>query len=71
MKQYSKFVTKGSYLIVEDSNINGHPVWQDFGPGPFEAIQEFLNIDNKFIVDESREKFYISFNPRGYLKKIK
>ena len=70
MKIYSEFVTKGSYMIVEDSNINGHPIMPKWGPGPFEAIQKFLQENNFFEIDRSQEKFYLSFNPNGYLKKI-
>jgi cephalosporin hydroxylase len=71
LKIYSKFVTKGSYLIVEDTNINGHPVAPDFGPGPMEAVEEFLKENKSFIIDKTREKFYLTFNPKGYLKRIK
>ena len=71
LKIYNKFVTKGSYLIVEDTNINGHPVIPDFGPGPMEATEEFLRENKNFIVDKSKEKFYMTFNPKGYLQKIK
>jgi cephalosporin hydroxylase len=67
---YSKFVTKGSYIIVEDTNINGHPVEPAFGPGPMEAIKEFLKNNKNFAIDKSREKFYLTFNPNGYLKRI-
>jgi len=56
---------------VEDSNINGHPVLKVFGPGPMEAIDEFLVENANFVVDTSREKFYLTFNPKGYLKRIK
>ena len=69
MEIYSEFVTKGSYMIVEDSNVNGHPIMPNWGPGPFEAIQEFLRKSDSFEVDKDREKFYLSFNPNGYLKK--
>ena len=69
MKIYSQFVTKGSYMIVEDSNINGHPIMPNWGAGPFEAVQEFLRQNDSFRVDKDREKFYLSFNPGGYLKK--
>ncbi|AUB66780.1 cephalosporin hydroxylase [Bacillus cereus] len=70
LQLYHSFVTKGSYLIVEDTNINGHPVLPDFGPGPMEAVEEFLKNNNDYIIDETKHKFLISFNPNGYLKKI-
>ena len=71
LKIYSKFVTKESYLIVEDTNINNHPVLSNFGPGPMEALKEFLKENKNFIIDKEEEKFYLTFNPKGYLKKIK
>lgn len=71
LRIYSNFVTKGSYIIVEDTNINGHPVYPEFGPGPMEAVEEFLREKNKdFVVDKTKEKFYLTFNPKGYLKRI-
>lgn len=68
---YKSIVTTGSYIIVEDTSINGNPVSPDWGPGPMEAVEEFLAKNNNFIIDESKHKFFISFNPKGYLKKIK
>ncbi len=70
LRAYSEFVTAGSYLIVEDTNINGHPVLPDFGPGPMEATRAFLAANPDFIVDGSREKFLMTQNPSGYLKKV-
>ncbi|WXG47755.1 MAG: CmcI family methyltransferase [Candidatus Atabeyarchaeum deiterrae] len=71
LRIYSKFVTKGSYLIVEDTNMNGHPVAPDFGPGPMEAVEEFLKGNKNFIIDKAKEKFYLTFNPNGYLKRMR
>src|SRR5262249_41589898 len=42
LKMYSAFVHPGSWLVVEDTNLNGNPVYPDFGPGPKEALDEWL-----------------------------
>ncbi|MBX7049207.1 MAG: cephalosporin hydroxylase family protein [Chitinophagales bacterium] len=31
----------------------------------------FLKKDNRFEIERSKEKYYITFNPNGYLKRIK
>ena len=71
LKIYSKLVSRGSYLIIEDTNINGHPAYKEFGPGPMEAVEEFLKRNKNFISDRKMEKFYLTFNPKGYLLRIK
>jgi len=69
---YHDFVTKDSYIVVEDSNINGHPVHSGWGtgPGPYEAIEEFLKTHSEFVIDKSREKFILTFNPNGWLRRV-
>jgi cephalosporin hydroxylase len=64
---YHDIVTPGCYLIVEDTNVNGHPVLPDFGPGPMEAVDGFLAATSGFTIDRDRERFLVSLNPRGYL----
>lgn len=66
MNVYADFVTEGNYMIVEDTNINGHPVKPDYGPGPMEAVEEYMNENNKFEIDNNKEKFYMTFNPNGF-----
>ena len=62
---------RGDYLVVEDGCVNGHPLRPDFGPGPFEAIEEFCAAHPAaFERDTAREgKFGFTFAPRGYLIK--
>jgi cephalosporin hydroxylase len=69
MQLYGPLVSEGCYLIVEDTNVNGHPVLPEFGPGPMEAVEEFLQIHPEFEVDLSCERFGLTFNPRGYLRR--
>jgi cephalosporin hydroxylase len=70
MELYSDLVSPGCYLIVEDTNVNGHPVAKDHGPGPYEAVMDFLQERNDFEVDRDQHKFLMSFQPNGYLKKL-
>jgi cephalosporin hydroxylase len=69
LQLYGPMVTKGSYLILEDTNINGHPVYPTFGPGPMEALQEFLKTNSDFEIDLARERLLVTFNPSGFLRK--
>lgn len=64
-------VPPGGYLVVEDSNVNGHPVWPDYGDGPHEAVREFLAEHPEFETDPSREKFLMTFNPGGFLRRTR
>lgn len=68
---YSQFISIDNYLIVEDTNCSGYPVIGIEGEGPLEALQEFLKINKDFIPDRSLEKNFFTFNPMGFLKRIK
>ncbi len=70
LEKYAPLVSVGCYIIVEDSNVNGHPVYREHGEGPFEAATEFLTGSYDYIVDESRERFMFTCNPNGYLKRV-
>jgi cephalosporin hydroxylase len=69
LRLYRSIVTPGSYLIVEDTCVNGHPLLPDFGPGPMEAVDEFLREAAEYSSDMTREKLYLTFNPRGFLRR--
>jgi cephalosporin hydroxylase len=70
LRLYSPMVTPGQYLVVEDTDINGHPVLPLFGPGPMEAVTEFLPKHPEFKPDAYRERFGVSFFPHGWLKRV-
>lgn len=66
---YSKLIQSQGYLIIEDTNINGHPVLSDFGPGPMEAVEQFLKDNPGFYIEQQCHKFLTTFNPNGYLRR--
>ena len=68
---YKDLVTVGSYLLVEDTNVNGHPSMLRHGPGPWESVEKLLAKDDRFEVDTACQKFMLTFNPRGWLKRVK
>lgn len=70
---YAPLVTVGSYLIVEDGNVDANPVLPDFvcsytgvpSGGPQAAIQAFIAGTSAFTIDNSRHKLLVTFNPNG------
>jgi cephalosporin hydroxylase len=69
MRAYGPMVTHGSYMVVEDTNINGHPTHVGWGEGPMEAVEAFLKETDEFVIDRAREKFMMTFNPSGWLRR--
>jgi cephalosporin hydroxylase len=72
MVSYSEVVTSGSYIICEDTNLNGNPVFSPipYNPGPKEAVEMFLEKNaDQWEIDGNCEKFLMTCNPGGFLKK--
>ena len=70
MEMYAELVSPGCFMIVEDTNINGNPVYPEYGPGPKEAVLDFVNKHPEFMPDYSKHKFLMTCNPGGYLRRI-
>ncbi|MBI2327842.1 hypothetical protein HYU92_05995 [Candidatus Curtissbacteria bacterium] len=45
--------------------VGGHPIYASYGPGPYEAVMEFMKREQKFVVDKSCEKYLVTANPQG------
>ncbi len=69
LRIYSRFVPPNGHLIVEDTNINGHPAYAEFGPGPGEAVAAFLAENSEFYIDRNQERFFLTQNPNGFLRR--
>lgn len=67
---YQQFVQVGGYMVVEDTNVNGHPTYPTHGPGPMEGMEDFLAETTEFVSDPARERFLLTMNPKGYLRRI-
>jgi len=61
----------GDYVVVEDTIVNGHPVRPEHGPGPLEALDDYLaEAPGLLIHDATREaKFGASFALRGFYRR--
>jgi cephalosporin hydroxylase len=70
-KELELYAERSDYLIVEDTNLNGHPVRPRFGPGPHEAVEAFLHspAGAAWERDEFRERLILTANPGGYLRR--
>ena len=56
---------------MEHTVLNGYPVDASFGPGPFEAVRRILSLRGDFMVDTEREQHSVSFNPGGFLRRVR
>lgn len=72
LRAYADFVAVGSYFIVEDTVMDVFRAGDGLGTvdGPMGAVEKFVRDDKRFQIDSSREYFLITFNPRGYLKRV-
>jgi cephalosporin hydroxylase len=71
MKMYAPMVNHGSYLVVEDTHMDGVPTQPNFGPGPMAAVRKFLadGGSKDFEQDLTREAYVMTFQPGGWLKR--
>jgi len=73
LRSYSDLVSLHSYFIVEDGIIDLY-VPRDgigsFDEGPLVGVTEFLKENPQFEVDRKKERYLMTYNPMGYLRRV-
>ena len=69
LRTYKALIPLDGYFIIEDS-ICHHGLNEGPNPGPFEAVETFLTENKDFVSDRTREDFIMTWNPKGFLKRI-
>jgi len=73
LENYSPFVSLYSYFIIKDGIVDLFHYGDGLGfqeSGPLAAVEEFLSRNSNFIVDVSRERYVLTYNPKGFLKRV-
>lgn len=70
LRTYSTLCKDDDFIIVEDS-ICHHGLDVGPRPGPYEAIEAFLEENSHFESVRELESFLITWNPKGFLRKRK
>ena len=69
LNTYQSLLGKDDFFIVEDT-ICHHGLSVGPKPGPYEAVEAFISSNKSFAIDRCKESFLITWNPKGYLKRI-
>lgn len=74
LRAYAPVVSVGSYFIIEDGIIDlfrpGDGIGT-FDEGPLAAVEEFLAERTDFALDRERERYLLTYNPKGFLRRIR
>jgi cephalosporin hydroxylase len=63
-------VSVGSYLIVQDTGVHFTPPEQEY-PGGGRAVVRFLKTTDAFEIDYGRERWVLTHNGNGFLKRVR
>ena len=72
LELYSRLVGVGDLMLVQDGCIDELRLMRALRPGPLAAIEDFLQTDRSFAVDEERTSRYLfSHSPKGWLTRVR
>lgn len=77
LELFAPLVTPGNYLVVQDTHLGDTvPFWmknleKQWEPGPKAAVDEYIASHPEFEVDSSRERFLVTNNHGGFVKRVK
>lgn len=71
LRNYSPLISPGCYFVVEDGIADLIPPHKGgaAGPGPLSAVRSFVSENADFEIDQARERYLITYNPSGYLRR--
>lgn len=73
LRHYWNLVPVGGYFIVEDGITDvfnpGNGVGRNI-KGPMYAVEQFLQENAHFEIDKTKERYLLTQNPKGYLRRV-
>lgn len=70
LELYGPLVTPSSYIVVTDTHLDGTH-WVGRADGALAAVNEFVAGTDEFEIDRQVDRYFISANISGYLKRVK
>ena len=66
---YSGLVTVGSFYVVEDTIDNYCIKHENKTINPFGGVKKFMDQNKDFEIERMMEMYFLTFNPKGYLRR--
>jgi len=70
LNEYHGLVTPGQYFVIEDGIMNHGLKKRDPAFNAYKACEDFAKNHPEFEIDRARELFVITYNPKGYLRRV-
>ena len=71
LNKYSPLVTRGQYFVVEDTLFGKCMPFGKERLRAHESVMKFMEGNKEFEIDRTREKWFITLHPEGYLLRTK